>query len=143
MKIIFVIALSVLFVFAMAVPVLAQDINSPDVRQAIIKRLLNDGFYLGNPGFSDGLRYIEYLPDNRMIIWGLGDFRYSADKSILPLDELTPTFIDLSDPALRVTVGNDNRYLGQLMDSCLATGYSEKYLKGDTFWQLEGQRKKP
>ncbi|MFA5070084.1 MAG: hypothetical protein WC528_02280 [Patescibacteria group bacterium] len=145
MRKLFAFILSVLFILTMAIPVFAQQEKPIHVRQVIEKRLSEDGFYLGNPGFIDGLRYVEKLPDNQIVIWGLGDFRFNDyGQLILPLDNLTRQYVDLSDPALRVIVGDHNKLIGQLADSCLATGYPEKYMKDDAiFWLLQGKKKQP
>lgn len=141
----FAIILTVLFVIAIAVPALGQKAEIIDVQQVIKQQLAENGAYVDNSHSVDGLRCIQILSDSQVAVWGLGDFRYNnSGQLVLPLGEFTRTFIDLSDPHLQVTVGENNRYLGQLMDSCLATGYPEKYMKNDAiFWLLQGKKKQP
>jgi hypothetical protein len=142
---IFEIILSVLFVIAVAVPALGQKAEIIDVQQVIKQQLAENGAYVDNSHSVDGLRCIQILSDSQVAVWGLGDFRYNnGGQLVLPLGEFTRTFIDLSDPHLQVTVGDNNRYLGQLIDSCLATGYPEKMkvTKG-VFWHCQGRKNKP
>lgn len=140
-----VLLMTILYLVAITVPVLAQEARPVEIRQIIEQRLQEDGFYLGNPDFSDGLRYIQFESDGQVAIWGFGDFRFNNDgQLILPLGEFTRQYIDLTDPGLRVTVGDHNQLIGQLMDSCLATGYPEKTMNEDViFWLLQGKMKQP
>lgn len=54
--------LSLLFILAVAIPALSQVLPAPEVREQISQRLARDGFYLGQPGSADGLRFIEFAP---------------------------------------------------------------------------------
>ena len=141
---IFAVILSVLFILAVAFPVFTQEVRPVEIRLIIEQRLAEDGFYLGNPGFPDGLRYIRFESDSQVSLWGLGGLKNIEGEIKLPLDAFTRSLIDLSDPYLKVTLDEHNRLLGRLIDTCLAVGYPEKTLESDViFWLLEGKRKRP
>lgn len=138
------IILSVLFIICVAVPSLTQEVRETGVRQEIEQRLAEIGIYVGNPGYPNGLRCVEILQGNQVAAWDLANPRFVNGQLIIPVDEFTRTFIDFSDSTLVLTVGDHSQVIYQLMDSCFAVGYPEKYMsQEDIFWHIKANKKKP